>query len=343
MVRLIDVATRCGVSVATVSKALNDKGDIGEDTKERIRRVCEEMGYFPNSSARTLKLGRSYDLGVVFIAEDESGLTHDYFSSILEAFRVQAQKQGYDITFIGSSEKEPQMSCLERAKYRGVDGVLIACADYENKEVFELIHSDLPVVTIDHSFTNRTSVVSNNTQGMRELVEFICDRGHRRVAYIYGNITWVTRSRIDAFYKTMKAYGVDAPDPYVRSAVYRYPKPSYQITQELLDLHDRPTCIIYPDDYACIGGLNAIRERGFRIPEDISVAGYDGIYLSQILKPKLATVRQNTREIGKSAAKELIGLIEAPQRCEPKQIVVDSKLLEGGSVGIVQESGQIRP
>ncbi|MBP5384114.1 MAG: LacI family DNA-binding transcriptional regulator, partial [Lachnospiraceae bacterium] len=164
MVRLVDVAKHCGVSVATVSKALSDKNDIGEETKERIRQACDELGYLPNSSARTLKLRRSYNLGVLFVAEDESGLTHDYFSHVLESFRGVVEANGYDITFISSAAAQSglhvagRMSYLEHARYRGVDGVLVACADYYNPEIMELISSDLPVVTIDHSFDNCSSV-----------------------------------------------------------------------------------------------------------------------------------------------------------------------------------------
>ncbi|MBO4901853.1 MAG: LacI family DNA-binding transcriptional regulator [Lachnospiraceae bacterium] len=347
MVRLVDVAKRCGVSVATVSKALSDKKDIGEETKEKIRKVCEEMGYFPNSSARTLKIKRSYNLGVLFVAEDDSGLTHDYFSHVLESFRMEAEASGYDITFIysgqspdGESLNAPvalrSMSYLERAEYRGVDGVLVACANYYQPEVMELISSNLPVVTIDHSFDHCSSVVSDNVRGMSDLIEFIYDRGHRKIAFIYGNNTSVTQNRIASYYRSLEERGIDPPDQYVRSAVYRNPKPSYDITLELLDLKNSPTCIIYPDDYACIGGLNAIKERGYRIPEDISVAGYDGVYISQILEPRLTTLRQNTEEIGRKAARKLISQVENPKTAIIEKIIVPGRLLEGGSVGILR-------
>ncbi|MBP5385432.1 MAG: substrate-binding domain-containing protein, partial [Lachnospiraceae bacterium] len=193
----------------------------------------------------------------------------------------------------------------------------------------------LPVVTIDHSFDNCSSVVSDNVRGMRDLVEFIYNRGHRRIAFIYGNNTSVTQNRIASFYRSLEERGISTPDQYVRSAVYLDPKPSYEITQELLDLRNRPTCIIYPDDYACIGGLNAIKGRGFRIPEDISVAGYDGVYISQILEPKLTTVRQNTMEIGKAAAEKLISQIENPKTSLIEKIVIPGQILEGRSVGII--------
>lgn len=332
MIRLKDVAEKCGVSIATVSKALSDKKDIGDETKEYIKNVCAEMGYLPNSSARALKIKRSYNLGILLNEEDKSGLTHDYFLHIVEAFRLCAESHGYDITFI-SNGKGGNMSYLERARYIGVDGVLVACADYSQNGIMDLIQSDMPTVTIDHSFDNCSSVVSDNITGMRDLINYIYKNGHRHIAYIYGNNTAVTQNRVASYYRGLEDKGIDAPDNYVRASVYRNPDKAYKITMELLDLNTRPTCIIYPDDYSCIGGINAIKERGLKIPEDVSVAGYDGVYISQILDPKLTTVRQDTTAIGRCAAEKLVALIESPKTSLIEKIVVEGQLLEGGSVG----------
>lgn len=335
MIRLKDVAEKCGVSIATVSKALSDKKDIGDETKEYIKSVCSEMGYLPNASARALKIKKSYNLGILLNEEDNSGLTHDYFLHIVEAFRRSAEIHGYDITFI-SNGKDGNMSYLERSRYIGVDGVLVACADYSQRGIMELIQADLPVVTIDHSFDNCSSVVSDNIGGMCDLLDYIYSKGHKKIAYIYGNNTAVTQNRVASYYRKLKEKGIDSPDNYVRPSVYRDPEQAYEITKELLELKKRPTCIVYPDDYSCIGGLNAIKECGLRIPEDISVAGYDGVYISQILDPKLTTVKQDTTEIGHTAAEKLIELIENPRTSLIEKIVIPGRLLEGGSVGEVE-------
>lgn len=335
MIRLKDVAEKCGVSIATVSKALSDKKDIGDETKEYIKSVCAEMGYLPNASARALKIKRSFNLGILLNEEDKSGLTHDYFSHIVEAFRVCAESNGYDISFI-SNGRGGSMSYLERARYIGVDGVLVACVDYSQNGIMELIQSDMPTVTIDHSFDTCSSVVSDNVAGMRDLIDYIYDRGHRNIAYIYGDNTSVTQNRVASYYRRLEEKGIDSPDSFVRASLYRNPEQAYELTMELLDLKVRPTCIIYPDDYSCIGGLNAIKERGLRIPEDISVAGYDGVYISQILEPKLTTIRQDTTAIGNAAAEKLITLIENPRTTLIEKIVIEGQLLEGGSVGKVE-------
>ena len=173
MVSMKDISLRCGVSVATVSKALNDHSDVGEKTKERIRSVAKEMGYFPNASAKQLKTRRSHNLGVLFIDEAGSGLTHDFYANILDSFKVTAEENGYDLTFINCNHHAQDMTYLEHSRYRGIDGVVIACVKFNDPEVLELVESDVPVVTIDHTYDQRTAVISDNIRGMRDLVTYI--------------------------------------------------------------------------------------------------------------------------------------------------------------------------
>ena len=333
MVSMKDISVACGVSVATVSKALNDHRDIGAKTKERIRQTAKEMGYFPNSAAQALKTNRTYNIGVLFVDEAMSGLTHDYFSYVLDSFKRTAEEHGYDITFINCSKNgKNRMSYLEHAKHRGFDGVVIACIDFNDPEVVELIRSDLPVVTIDHLFNNRIAVVSDNVSGMRQLFTYIYKKGHRKIAYIHGADSAVTQNRLSSFYKTAKELGIEIPDEYVREAAYRDTKEAYKQTMELLDLPDPPTCILYPDDFASFGGINAIQARGLRIPDDISVAGYDGIRVARHIEPKLTTLRQDTELLGHEAAKNLINLIEEPKSTLIQVITIGGEVLEGHSV-----------
>jgi DNA-binding LacI/PurR family transcriptional regulator len=332
VVSIKDISIRCGVSVATVSKALNDHSDISEATKENIRRAAREMGYFPNSSARALKTNRTYNLGVLFVDEAQSGLTHEYFAKVLESFKVEAERKGYDITFINKHMGHKKMSYYEHSKYRGVDGVVIACIDFTDPDVIELINGELPVVTIDHVFDNRTAIVSDNIKGMKDLISYIYDMGHRKIAYIHGADSSVTRNRVGSFHKTLGELGIKVPDEYVKCGIYHDPDTTAKLTKDLLELKDRPTCIIFPDDFSCIGGINAIKEEGLRVPEDISVAGYDGILLSQVLEPKLTTLQQNTKLMGKSAAEKLIALIENPKESIIERVVVEGEVLRGNSV-----------
>lgn len=326
-----DIAAACEVSVATVSKALNDHDDIGQETKDHIRLIAEKMGYFPNSAAKALKTNRTNNIGVLFVDGARNGLTHDYFARVLDSFKRTAEEKGFDITFISES-KNNNMSYLAHARYRGFDGIVIACIDFMDPEVEELIRGNIPVVTIDHIFNNRIAVTSDNVKGIRDLLTYVYNKGHRKIAYIHGADSAVTQNRLSSFYKTAEELGLSVPDEYILEAAYRNTELSYKRTLELLELPDPPTCILYPDDFACFGGINAIHEKGLRVPEDISVAGYDGIPIAQLLNPQITSISQNTEMLGKIAANKLIDLITRPKTTLIEQVVVEGQLFEGQSV-----------
>ena len=336
MVSMKDISKRVGVSVATVSKALNDHSDIGEETKRRIKLVAKEMGYFHNASARALKTNRSRNLGVLFRDAAGNGFTHEFFAAVLDSLKRTTESSGYDVSFINSNEKVMHMNYLEHCRYRGYDGVVLACIDFSDPDVVELATSDIPVVTIDHVFDNRTAIISDNVKGIKDLVTYIYnDCGHRRIAYIHGADSSVSKNRLASFYRTMEELGGEVREEYVKNGIYRKPEVAYDLTMELLDLPEPPTCIMYPDDFAAIGGINAIKERGLSIPDDISIAGYDGIKISQVLEPKITTVAQDAEKIGDLAAQKIVHMIEKPKTSIPERIVVEGKLITGGSVSRV--------
>ncbi len=332
VVSMKDIAARCGVSVATVSKAFNGHQDIGEATRQRVLAAAEELGYTVNAAARALRTTRSYDLGIVFVDLQNSGFMHEYFASMLNSFRFEAERHGYDISFISSDMGLQKRTYLQHALYRGVDGVAIICADFQDPLVQELACSALPVVTLDHAYNNRMAVMSDNMDGMAALVHHVYDKGHRRLAYIHGNRTSVTENRLTGFYRAVEELGLTVPDDWVSECEYHEPDSCYRATKALLDRPERPTCLFFPDDYAYIGGVNAIYEMGLRVPEDISIVGYDGINLARVVSPRLTTWHQNTEELGRLAAGRLIERIEHPRTAVAQHIVVRGHLLEGETV-----------
>ncbi len=336
MVSMKDIAQECGVSVATVSKALNGQQDISEPTRQRILETVKNLGYTTNSAARALKTNRTYNLGILFIDLQNHGFMHEYFAATLNSFRIESERCGYDITFINSNVGHSNTSYLQHAQYRRVDGVAVICADYLDPLVQELVYSNIPVVTLDHAFNNRAAVMSDNMNGMETLVRYVYSRGHRRIAYIHGNHTAVTENRLRGFYRACEALNIRVPDEYVTECEFHEPVSCFQATKQILGLQERPTCIFFPDDYAWLGGLNAIREEGLSIPEDISVVGYDGLHLAQALSPPLTTWQQNSDELGRLAASMLIERIEHPRTAAPEHIVVLGHLLEGGTVSILE-------
>ena len=167
---------------------------------------------------------------------------------------------------------------------------------------------------------------------MEELVRYVYSKGHRRIAFIHGERTAVTENRLTGFYRACDALGLEIPEEYVREGVYHDPDRCAGLTQELLRLPEPPTCILMPDDFSSIGGGNAIRRMGLRLPEDVSAAAYDGIQLASVMSPPLTTYRQDTAAIGATAAAKLIELIEKPRTALVDRILIPGKLVEGGSV-----------
>ena len=330
MVSMKDIARRCGVSVATVSKALNGLPDIGEDTRQRICAAAAEMGYMTNSAARALKTKRTYNVGILFVDERRSGLSHEYFSSILEGFKLEAEAHGYDITFINSNVGTQPLSYLRHCRYRGLDGVLIACVNFHDPRVVELVQSELPVVTIDHVFPNRQAILSDNVDGLEALVHYAYKKGHRRIAFLHGEDTAVTHGRLTGFYKACEELGIHVPEEYVIPCIYHDPGRCMEATRQLLQLPERPTCIIFPDDYSFMGGYNAIIDAGLQLTEDISAMGYDGINLAQLMH--LTTYTQNATIIGRTSAERLIYQIENPDAPQPEPLLIHGQLLEGKTV-----------
>lgn len=341
MVSLKDIAASAGVSVATVSKALRNQGDIGEDTKKKIKDIAAELGYMPNAAARSLKTKHSNNIGVLYKEETGYGLKHEYFAGVLQGFKNQAEQLGYDITFINTNENASKqdgdgegvvndnMSYLEHCRYRNFDGVVIVCAIFTDPQVKELIESEIPVVTIDYQASNCTSVSSDNTKGMCELVDRAIQKGHTKIAYVHGQKhSFVTQERLSAFTNRMKEKGLEIKKEYMKEAEYKKSEKAAEKTRELLALDNPPSCIFYPDDGALLGGLSVIYEKNLKIPEDIAIAGYDGSVLSDLIVPKLTTIKQDTEGIGNEAAKRLINLIKN-QAAETKSNVLERIIVEG--------------
>ncbi len=332
MVKIKDIADKCNLSVATVSKALNGKSDLSRETIDFVLRVAKEMGYIPNASARLLKTNRSYSIGVLFVDTTASGLEHEYFSSILNSIKTAAEDLGFDITFISHNAGKTKLTYYEHAKFRCCDGVIIASVDFKDPEVEALVESDIPTVTIDYDFDNQSSVDSDNIAGLRDIINYLVKNGHKKIAFIHGEMTSVTQKRLSSFYRECEARGLNVPEEYIKEGLYHVPQVSGIATRELLELKDRPTCIIYPDDYSLLGGITEIEKHGLHVPEDISVVGYDGIRLSRLMRPVFTTYVQNTAEIGKAAVSKLVEIIENPKIALPERKIVEGHLQEGNTV-----------
>ncbi|MCR4791942.1 MAG: substrate-binding domain-containing protein [Lachnospiraceae bacterium] len=282
---------------------------------------------------------RTHSLGILYQDNAGCGITHEYFAAVLNGFKIQAENKGYEITFINCHKDiEGRKRYLEHIQERKIEGVAIICSDFKDPEVIELLGSDVPVVTIDEPYEGVISILSDNEQGIKNLVYHIAGMGHDKIAYIHGDMNTVTSIRLNGFKDACKKMGIKVPKEYIRSCNYRdINKASFE-TEELLRLPDPPTCIIYPDDYAAIGGINIIKAYGMSIPDDISIAGYDGIDIPSRYDPHITTIAQDMKGMGTIAADRLISLIEAPEEMtDLNDVVVETRLNEGNTIKLISK------
>lgn len=331
MVKIRDIAEYCNVSVSTVSKAFNGYKDISEETRTKILMGAQALGY---STKALIGEGKEKTCNIGLLYEDASnqGLRNEYFAYIVASFKEQAAKQGYDITFIERNIGSKRMSYLQHCNMRNFDGVCIVCADFSDPEVVELVNSSFPVVTIDQVFNEAISILSDNMQGMKLLTDYIISMGHTKIAFIYGTKSSVTHNRLVGFNYALTQNRINIPEEYMVEGMYRSVDKAEEVAERLLALPNPPTCIIAPDDYSALGVMNVARRRGWKIPEDLSIAGYDGMPVSQMLEPNLTTIKQDADKLGTEAAKQLINLIENPMKTSLDTVMMKVQLLKGGSV-----------
>ena len=208
MVKLKDIADVAGVSIGSVSKALSNSHEISLKMTKKIHKIAKEMGYIANSQARGLKTNRSYNVGVVYIDKSKAGLKHEYFSTMLSSIQENLRIKGYDFTFISNLVGTTKHTLLSHARYRRCDGVIIATADYDDQQILQLMASDMKVVTIDHDFPDHTAIMSDNNIGLGKIVEHIYKLGHTKIAFIHGEMTLVTKERLESFHTACKKLGI---------------------------------------------------------------------------------------------------------------------------------------
>lgn len=306
MVTIYDISEKSGFAAGTVSKALNNYYGVNAETRRKILEVARQMGYTPNANARALKAKHSYNLGVLFYLRDSLDLCQHFFIQILNEFKKVTEAHGYDITLLSKGKDLGAQAFVKHCRVRQLDGVLIF-GDYSSDLVKELILSDIPCVGFDYLGKLMSGVMSDNYAKTKELVLKLIEMGHERILFLTGEDNYVTEERkrgyADAFRQMVKERLA-----CVR-ACYSNPDMCFEMTGKLYP-EFKPTAILYPDDYSAIGGINALREMNLSIPDDVSVASFDGSIYSQLTSPPLTCVKQDVKKIACALAEKLIRVIE---------------------------------
>lgn len=332
MPTIYDIARMCELSPATVSKALSGATDVSAATREKVRQMADKVGYIPDGRARGLSQNRTWTISILCQDESEMGLTHYLFAKIIESFKSVVENYGYDIIFISNKVGDISLSYYDHCRYRKVDGVFIINTNHNSEEAQELMRSALPKVAVDYTNETIRCVMTDCDKSMELIYNHLYDLGHRNIVYMHGE--WkkqVTDLRIKSLKKAIEAKGQQVrPEMFIESKYYSINE-GYNTMKAVLGRNERPTAVIASDDYSAIGAIYAIRDCGLSIPEDISIVGFDGIEITQLMSPNLTTIRQDTEDMGAKAAESLIKQITEAGRFVPGNIILKPELIAGSS------------
>ena len=336
MTTIQQLAAQAGVSVATVSRALNGSAEVSEATRTKILALAQELDYTPSAAARTLVRRRSHVVGVVLdTGPGHPDLLHPFFQEVLVGLKHGGGARGYDLLLFASDEPGNGFggthSYLRRAGHHGVDGVVVMGFDGSDPEIVKLAESPLPCVAVDADFGGpRTGLVmSENREGAAQAVRHLHAVGHERIATITGNLrTLPGAERLEGYNDELVRLGLRRRDDYVREGDF-YDESGYRRTRELLELDEPPTAIFAASDLMAAGALRAANELGVRVPGGLALVGFDDIGLASLIQPQLTTVRQDMHALGEAAAEALSRMIDDPdaapvRRLVPTRLVVRS-------------------
>jgi LacI family transcriptional regulator len=330
-VTIREIADLAGVSIATVSRVVNGHSDVSEETRDTVMRIVREHGYATNRSARGLSAGRTGLVGVLV------PLVYPvYFSAILSGAAEALYEQELRLVLSPTQhEHDREVSLLDRLMHGMTDGALIVLPEESSDELARLLEQGYRFVVVDPRLPldNRVpSVSAAHASGADQAMSHLLGLGHRRIAAITGPRGWVaTEDRRRGYHAALAAQGI-LPDPSLEVEADFEIAPGRDAAGHLLDLHDPPTAIFAFNDNLAIGALQAARDRGLRVPGDLSVVGFDDVEPATIVTPTLTTVRQPLAEMGRTAVSLLMRLLER-QRFETLRVELATRLVVRESTG----------
>jgi LacI family transcriptional regulator len=327
MTTIQQLAEQSGVSVATVSRALNGSSEVSEATRERIVALAQELDYTPSAAARTLVSRRSHVVGVVLeTGPGHPDLKHPFFQEVLVGLKHGVGAQGYDLLLFATEQPGNGFggthSYVRRAEHHGVDGAIVM-GFHGDPEIVRLAASRLPCVAVDADLEGpRTGyVMSENREGAALAVRHLHELGHERIATVTGLLgTKPGADRLDGYREELERLGLEPRDEYVVEGDF-YDESGYRGTRQLLELDEPPTALFAASDQMAAGAIRAANELGVGVPGGLAVVGFDDIALASLIQPQLTTVRQNMQALGEVAAEGLGRMIEDSEAAPVRQLV----------------------
>ncbi|MCF7740155.1 MAG: LacI family transcriptional regulator [Candidatus Marinimicrobia bacterium] len=327
MVTLDDIAKKAGFSVSTVSRVLNGKAKryrISDKTQEIVNKIAKDLNYQPNQLARGLRLKKTHTIGLVL-----PDISNPFFAHVARIIQTEIYEQGYIIIVCNTDEnQEKEIEQVRLLRSKGVDGFLIMPVGLRYDHIEELLESDIPLVLLDRCFDalNTNSVIVDNYIGTYRAVEYLIQKGHRRIAIIQGlPRTSTNTKRLEGYEDALKKHDIAIDEKLIVGKDFREDN-GYIESKFLLNLSNPPTAIFCTSDLITLGTLKAIHEEKLTIPNDISIISFDDFDFAPYLGTPLTAVSQPKQMMGKMAVKQLMEDINGNGDQEKNHIVLKPTL-----------------
>lgn len=323
-VTLKDIGKEVGVSVVTVSRALNDKPDISYETKQKIREVAERLGYSPNALARSLKTKKTGSIGVLI-----ADIADSFFASIVKGIENTAREMGYNIILCDISEKyEWEKLAVQMMLEKRVDGLLITPCQTEYGDILELKRKKVPFVLLGRHFDVVESgyVITDDIKGAFSATDYLIKKGHKKILFINGpNYISSAKERLVGYKRALQEHAILFDKFLVREGALKM-EDGYRIMKETLSAGIKFTAVFAYCDFVVLGIMQALEEGKLKIPEDIAIVGYDDVVFARFLQVPLTTVHIPKYELGKEAMRLLKKKIDE-EILEPQAVILETKLV----------------
>jgi len=318
-----DVARVAGVSVATVSRALNGSDNVTEQTRQRVQEVANDLRYTPSSAARSLITRRTHTVGALL-----PDLFGEYFSELIRGIDLKARARGLHLLVSSSHGDAQEAASALRAMHGRVDGLLVMSPHVGAESLSANLPPGLPVVLINTRLPEErlSSFAVDNLGGAYAMARHLLSRGHSRLAFLAGpDNNYEAQERLRGYRKALAELRPGVPELVLPGDFSE--ESGWRAGSELAALAERPSAVFCGNDMMAIGCLAALAEAGLRVPQDIALAGFDDIPIARYLTPPLTTVRVPIAELGSLALDRLAGAIENPGRSTAQHQTLRAELV----------------
>ena len=334
-ITIIDVAKKAGVSQATVGRVIGGYGSVSEKTRKKVKKTIKELNYVPNAIAQSMKSKNTNTIGLIV-----GNVANSFFGEIAKSIDAVCTENHYNVIISNTGESiEGEINALKTLYSKRIDGLIIATAQRSNvildDKIISLYTGSVPVVYIDSEIfsIDELCVKTDHFGGANKGTNYLLEKGHTKIGIITGLQTSPMEQRVDGYRKALENHGIEFKPEYVRFGNVIAIEEGRLCTKDLLEKNKELTAIFPLNNLLCIGALLAINELGLRIPDDISVIGWDDFALANILNPPLTVIAQDTNRIGKLAAEKLFEVMREEQADAfgEKRITLGMQLIERGS------------